>query len=886
MGLKASDALRWIWVMLVAGLFMIPYNVEAKPANLSRYTLSNGLEVMILEDHTRKVATLQYWVLVGSADEEEPERGISHLIEHMAFKGTQRRGVGKIASEVESLGGEMNAYTSWDETVFHVTVPSRAILQGLDIITDAVLNPVIDPGELDKEKQVVIEEILEGEERPNKKASKLLFETAYTASPYKYPIIGYKKTVEGFTRDNVISFRKKWYVPENMFLLIVGDVDPTALRPEIERLTANFKPTGFFRAPRAQEPVQKKIRDALLRDKNAREARLLMAFHIPSLKGADVNALDLAASILGGRESSRLVRVLKKEKQLVNSISSHALTPKEPGLFFISATLSGTNLEAATKAIMEEIRQLDQTAPSAEELKRAKTDIESDHLYARETVEGLARSMGSFKATIDDALYEEKYLRLNAATTAQEVSEAVRRYLVPPNVTVTVLMPEGDAKEFQIARLAEIVGEFKPKKTKDAEEATAEGVIIRTLPNGIRVVLMPDDSNPIVSFRVASLGGKRFETKQTEGISNFIAQMVTKGTSAMSELDINRKIEDMGGRLSGFSGYDSFGLSASFFGRYVDQGLDMLSQIYTDASFPQEILDRERALIINQIKTQPDRPVPFALNQLNETFFGSHPYGFNKEGTLESVAGFTRDDLIHTYRRLVVPANTVITGVGDMDVVQAMQRITELFGKIPAKQFDPPPVPAEKPLKQVKEKTVKIPRAKAHLVVGFGGSTFKDEDRYPLAVLNNALAGQGGRLFFQLRDKESLAYIVTSMFRPGMDPGLFAFYIACDASKIDQAVQSLFREIREARQNPLSDEELNRSKENLIGNHLINLQSSWSRAENTVLNTLYGLGYDYDKIYIKRLSEVKADQVLAVAKKYLDPDRCAIVKILPEENEK
>jgi zinc protease len=886
MGLKASDALRWIWVMLVAGLFMIPYNVEAKPANLSRYTLSNGLEVLILEDHARKVATLQYWVLVGSADEEEPERGISHVIEHMAFKGTTRRGVGQIASEVESLGGEMNAYTSWDETVFHVTVPSRAILQGLDIITDAVLNPVIDPGELDKEKQVVIEEILEGEERPNKKASKLLFETAYTNSPYRYPIIGYKNTVEGFTRDNVISFRKKWYVPENMFLLIVGDVDPAAIRPEIERLTANFKPTGFFRPPRAQEPVQKGIRDALVRDRNSREARLLMAFHVPSLKGADVNALDLAASILGGRESSRLVRVLKKQKQLVNSISSHALTPKEPGLFLVSATLNGTNLDAATKAIMEEVRQLDQTPPSDEELKRAKTDIESDHLYARESVEGLARSTGSFQATIGDALYEEKYLRLNAATTAQEVSEAVRRYLVPPNVTVTVLMPEDDAKEFRIAQLAEIVSKFKPKKSKEAEEAAAEGVTTRTLPNGIRVVLVPDDSNPIVSFRVASLGGKRFETKQTEGISNFIAQMVTKGTSAMSELDISRKIEDMGGRLSGFSGYDSFGLSASFFSRYLDQGLNLLAQIYTDASFPQELLDRERALIINQIKTQPDRPVPFALNQLNETFFGSHPYGFNKEGTLESVAGFTRDDLTHTYRRLAVPANTVITGVGDMDVVQAMQRITELFGKIPAKQFDPPPVPAEKPLKKVKEKTVKIPRAKAHLVVGFGGSTFKDEDRYPLAVLNNVLAGQGGRLFLQLRDKESLAYIVTSIFRPGMDPGLFAFYIACDTSKIDQAVQSLFREIRLAREKPVSDQELNRSKENLIGNHLINLQSSWSRAENTVLNTLYGLGYDYDKIYIKKLSEVKADQVLAVAKKYLDPDRCAIVKILPEEDEK
>jgi len=154
-----------------------------------------------------------------------------------------------------------------------------------------------------------------------------------------------------------------------------------------------------------------------------------------------------------------------------------------------------------------------------------------------------------------------------------------------------------------------------------------------------------------------------------------------------------------------------------------------------------------------------------------------------------------------------------------------------------------------------------------------------------LEVLNNILAGQGGRLFLQLRDKESLAYVVTSFVRPGIDPGVFAFYMACEESKLDQAVQGLFRQVELIRKKRVSDEELKRGITNLVGNHLIALQSSWSRAENTALNTLYGLGYDYDKEYIKKISAVTADDVLRVAKKYLDPGRCAVVKILPEENE-
>jgi zinc protease len=842
------------------------------------------MRVLILEDHARKVAAIQIWVEVGAADEEDSERGISHLIEHMAFKGTERRGVGEIASAVEALGGRINAYTSFDETVFHLAVPSTAAVAGLDILTDAVFNPVIDPGELEKEKEVVIEEILEGEERPERKSSKLLFKTAYTQSPYQFPIIGYKETVERLTRDDIFAFRKKWYVPENMFLVIAGDVDAQKLRPEIERLTASIKPVGFFRPPRPVEPVQTGVRSALIRDENAREARLSIAFHIPSIAAANVNALDLASDILGARESSPLVKVVKKEKQLVNSISAYAWTPKRPGLFIISATLDAKNLKATTATITEELARLAKVPPPPDELERAKVHIESEHLYARETVGGIARSLGNYEADLGDALYGEKYLRLNAGVTDSQVSAAVGQYLSASNATVTVLLPAADAPDFRIESLVDVIKSSLGAKPASESAAASGKVLARTLANGIRVVLTPDDSNPVISFKIAFLGGQRFETKETQGIMNFIAQMLTQGAGRMNDVDISRKIEDLGGRLEGFSGYDSFGISSTFFSRYLDEGLDLLERIYSNPTFPEDKMERERNLILNRIKTEPDRPVPFAIKKLNAAVFKSHPYGFDKEGTIATVSGFTREDLTENYSRYATPSNMVISGVGDMDVEKTMERISQLFGRIASRRFDAPAIPKEEPIKTVRAEVIRIPRAKAHLMIGFRGTTLKAQERYALDVLNNVLAGQGGRLFLQLRDKESLAYVVTSFVRSGLDPGVFGLYISCDPSKVDQAVNSLFREIDRIREHPVSEEELKRSSNNLIGNHLIALQSSWSRAENTVLNTLYGLGYDYDAKYVAEVEKIRADELLKAARKFLDPKRCVIVKILPEDS--
>lgn len=869
--------------LLITMVCLTPHRALAGDSNLTRFTLPNGLRVVIQEDHSKKVVGVQYWVLVGSADEEESERGISHLMEHMAFKGTARRGLGQIAEEVEMLGGKTNAYTSWDRTVFYVTAPSDGAYKALDILTDAVFHPTMDPKELEKEKQVVLEEILEGEERPGRKLSKLLYGTAYTASPYKYPVIGYRQSVQSFTRDKMMEFRNRWYVPQNMELIVVGDVDPGKMRDEIVKLAGDSRAVPFFRRPRAVEPVQSEARVAVVKDSNTRETRMKMAFHIPSMSGADVAELEVLAQILGGGDSSRLVKVVKREKQLVHSISASSNTPKEPGVFVISATLDGKNLDEAVKAIMEEVLRVGDKPPSEAELARAKTGVEAGVLNARETVEGVAWFLGTFETQMGNAESEDNYLKLVRGVSAEEASNVARKYLRPPNVSLVVLMPQKDSPDAKEADLAKLIKEYQPTAVASKASASEEKVVFRKLANGIRVALRPDKSNPILAVRVAFLGGKRFDREKTQGEMGFVARMLDKGAGDLDENQIAEKIQDMGGWINGFCQHDSLGFGASFFSRNLEPGLELVRKVYVDPTFPESAMERERKLVLNQIRTAPDRPISYAVKRLNENLFAGHPYGFDQDGKPETIKALTRRDLIDAYKSVSAPSNTVITCVGDMDVDKTLAAIERLFGDIPDRRHAKPKIVPAAPIKARIDKTVRMARAKGHVAIGFRATTYKDADRYPLEVLNNVLSGMGGRLFRELRDKEALAYTVASFVWPGCDSGGFVFYMGTDASKVDRAQTGLFREIERVRTIPISDEELKRATTNLIGRQKMSLQSSSSRAQYTALNVLYGLGDDFEDEYAERISKVTKEQVLEAAKKYLDPNRAVALRIVPEK---
>ena len=303
-----------------------------------RARLDCGLTVLFKENHHAPVVAVQVWVGVGSADEVKGEEGMAHLHEHMLFKGTKKRGVGEIARAIEAAGGDINAWTSFDNTVYHVVLASRHLNLGLEVLADAVQNAAFDPQELEREKKVVLEEIKRTRDMPSRLIGDLLFNTAYQKHPYSHPILGSEASVAGVTQKDILRFFKKHYRPERMTLLVVGDMQPQAVLKKIRQLFPKKAPAGGqARRARTKEPNQRKLRVKLIRD-DIQEVHFALGWHAPAAKDPQVPPLEVLAVALGQGESSRLNLGLRHGLNLVNDIYAYLYAPRDPGLFLVGGS--------------------------------------------------------------------------------------------------------------------------------------------------------------------------------------------------------------------------------------------------------------------------------------------------------------------------------------------------------------------------------------------------------------------------------------------------------------------------------------------------------------------------------------------------------------------
>ncbi len=315
------------------------------------FTLPNGLSVIVREDHFAPVVALQAWVKVGGADERDPEAGVAHVHEHMLFKGTARRGVGQIAAEVESSGGLINAFTTSDHTVYHLVVAGRHFATGLDILADALRNSTFDANELERELKVVLEEWKRSEDMPVSRGYTELFRRAFRAHPYGRPVIGYRETIEALDRPSVLRFFHRWYAPNNIVLVVVGDVSADV---RARAWSPRLSPTGRRpRCPRAGAPSSRRSAAWWPPASTCRCRSITCCSASASRRRNDPDAvpLDLLAYVLAGGESTRLVTILEAQKELVNSISAFSYTPQDPGLFVFLASLERKKIEAATREL-------------------------------------------------------------------------------------------------------------------------------------------------------------------------------------------------------------------------------------------------------------------------------------------------------------------------------------------------------------------------------------------------------------------------------------------------------------------------------------------------------------------------------------------------------
>ncbi len=850
---------------------------------IQTHTLTNGMQVLLEESYAARVVSFNILVKVGSANETDAEAGMSHLIEHMLFKGTPTRPTGTIARDVEAAGGEINAYTSLDQTVYYINMASQFASAGLEILADAVQHPLFDADELAREKEVVLEEVRREQDNPSRMAVEYLFEHAYRRHPYGRPIIGFPKTVRSFTRDTVLSFFRKWYTPQNIVLVAIGDFSAKKMLAQIERCFADFRgPAAPAHQPPA-EPAQAKAKLAL-HPMNIQSTYLTMGYHIPEIAHEDVPAIDVLSHILGGTDSSRLEQEIKERRHLVHNIYAYAFTPKDPGLFVVGATLADRDAAKAVEAIRREIARVRELPVTSEELARAKLAIRSQEIYDKETVGGQAAKLVSFIATTGREDFEKRYYQILADVRAEQVLEVARRYLVPTNCTGVFVVPERSKWVRQEAPLEKTLTKA-PKAAAAATPAPEAKPTPRRvrLKNGVSLVLLENHTHPIVSICAAALGGVRSETKRTNGISVLTARLLTKGTTARSAIDIAREIEDIAGSIDGFSGRNTMGLKAEFLSEHLRQGFALFADVLTHPAFDPKEVEKEKQLQRKAIRDQEDALSSLAFIEFLKALYPKHPYGLRALGSRESVKRLTRIAVRRHHRDLLRAKNLVITIAGDFNPKEVQALAEENLADLPrgaAKRLKLKDDP--RPAKPRTSEVVKKAKQQAHIVLGYRGIALNSADRFAMAVLNNILAGQGGRLFRELRDRMSLAYAVSSVNQTGIEPGYIAVYIGTEPGKVETAIGGIHQELGRVRDEPVTAEELERSKQYLVGTYELDAQRTGALAGIHTFNELYGLGLKEFERYPERILRVTRQDVQRVAKKYIRPEATTLAVVKPD----
>lgn len=830
------------------------------------FTYPNGLTLIVEENRGAPVASVQAWCNTGSIHEGKLlGAGLSHILEHMLFKGTKSRAPGVIASQVQDQGGYINAYTSYDRTVYWIDVPAKGAGTAVEILADAMMNATLPEKEYIKEQEVIRREFAMGYDHPDRTASLLLFRTAFHASPFKEPVIGHLDIYNKLTRQDVLDYYKRRYVPNNLCFVVVGDVKAAEIRDQLGALFEKYPREALEPVAVAEEPPQlgkREGRDTFPTDLS----RLNIAWRAPGATSPDAPAAEVLSAVLASGSSSILNSEVREKKGLVHQIGGglYTLTPKE-GMIYVSAISDPAKRDAAEREILAQVEKVALQGVSDSQLEKAKKGLLSEHYHGLSTMRGRASDYGGGWLMTGNPEFGHRYLEAIGKVSANDVRRVAATYLKPEGLIVTSLDPVNDS-----ADAAE--GEMKPADSK---------IVKSVLPNGLRVLVHEDKRLPLVSMAVVFRGGLLAETPEKNGLSQLLASTVIKGTRTRTAQQIAETIEHVGGSIGAGAGNNSFSVSVDVMRDDFALGMQILSDVVANATFPESEVALEKASQLAAIKAEDDQITAVARNLLKPLLYGNHPYALRGNGSPETVTNLTSADLKAFRDRLFVGRNGVLSIFGAVNSKQALEIAKKDFGSLPAGEQALVTPPVAPPLQASVETSAERQKQQAVVMKGFLGTSIDGKDRPALELIEEASSDLGSRFFNRIREKLGLAYFVGASNSTGLAPGAFVFYLGTDPKKVTLAKSEFNDEIAKLASEGLTQEELDRAKAKLLGSEAIRNQSTAALGALTATNELLGLGYDHDKVRKEEIGKVTLEEIKRVAQKYFRDGKSVEVVVGP-----
>ena len=858
---------------LILGIAVFALPVRA--AELTR--LANGLSVLIIKDERFPLVSVRLYAHAGSAFEEKGEEGISHLLEHMVFKGTRSRPKGAVAREVEAVGGYLNAYTSFDNTVYLVDMPAAHWKLALDVVKDMAFHAALDPKELAPEKDVVVAELQRGKDSPSSRIFDILLAEALKGTPYEHPIIGFENTIRSFTPERMRAYIARRYQPQSMLLVVVGNIDPPRTLAEAERLFGTLK-NAAMPAPPRPIAVETLGRGPGVTIQRGPWNKVYLGLGLPAPAEKDMSslALDVLAYLLAGDPSAYLIRRYKHEKQLVHAIRAANMSFERLGLFYIGVELDADKLEEFWKEFCADLATLDAGRFTPAELAAAKLNLEDVIHKTKESLSGLASWKGQLQFFHGGLEAEGNILAFLRRIEMPQVQEAIRGRLRPEQLAVAVLLPEkADAPDLQgiLASAWPVSG-----KTAAGKAQTAKGVETVDISPGLRLILLPDTTLPYIALDMAWPGGDALTTPEQQGLASLAARVLTTGAKNRDKQALERFLADRAAALSASADRQTFALSLRAPARFSGDLLALVNELLPAPAFAAEEIAREKNNQIAAIRSSEDRPLGLLFRKLPPFLFPGHPYGYVKLGLPEQVQAFTADE-IRAFWAKQSAQSCVIAVAGDFDreKILAFARARANAASVAEAPRLPPPTWGTE-----RELRLALPdRQQAHYMLIFKAVPAVHPDAPGLELLESILSGQSGPLFAELRDKQGLAYTVAAFARLSEAAGYMAFYIGAEPGKLPKAEAGFRKVLKDLREKLLPAEALARGINRMEADYYRERQSLASRSGEAAALAVLGRPPSFRRDRIDKARRLTPQDVQRIIRLYLQAENAYIVRVLP-----
>lgn len=881
---------RHALLILLLGILLLPQLAaaapQAAPANPSTsgndtmlVRLKNGLTVYIIRDSRFPLVCTRLYVGTGSANETAEQAGISHVLEHMVFKGTEKRPKGQVARDVESLGGYLNAATSFDKTWYITDMPAKHWKTGMDVVKDMAFHPSLDPAELEAEKDVIVSELKGGDDTPTRRLFEDLQVAGLAHTVYGRPIIGFEKTIRAVTADDLRAYIRTWYQPQNMMLLVAGDIDPKAVLAHAEELFGDLKNDAILPEP---APVRLEGAAGGPRVEVTRgpwnKVYLGIALPAPALGDQRSIDLDVLAYALGGDGTSQFYRKYRYEKQLVDSISVGNMSLNRAGLFYMVAQLDADKVEPFWQEFTRDLAALDAGKITPDVIERARFNYEDGMDRASETLDGLT----SWKATVQFELGgpqgEANVRHALAAVDSARLRQAQDLWLRPDQVRVRVLAPE----KAQLPDLDAILQRNWPAPAAERQKAAAvaEKVGKREivdLGQGRTVILQPDRTIPYVSLEILRPGGNALLKPADQGLAQLTAATLTDGCGTRDLDAMERFVAERAASLSASAGVQSFTVSLTGPARFNADYFALLGDLLHKPTFAEKDVRRQADTLKAALVRRQDNPMSFMGSKINGFLFpGGQPYGFDGLGTAENQDRFGPKD-VQTFWKQQNAQPWILSVAGDFDREKVLAFARSL--PVPTASAVDVPQPSWGADKRL---PLSLPgRQQAHLLLAFHAVPLDHPDAPALMLLESVLSGQSGLLFNKLRDEQGLGYTVTAFYRSLPKAGFMAFYIGTTPRNLDVARQGFSGIIKDIKTDLLPADLLAKGLNRMEGSYYRGRQSLGARADEAASERLLGQPQDFQKRLLEKAAKVTPEQLREVARKYLLVDNMYEVTLLP-----